>query len=357
VHRTSAGIRPHFRGFSPNGGFGVWWLCPPHPALAGNASRWARPCKPEFGTCMKKLKSLPLVFLILLTLIGCISENTPKEDLAAPTTTIPSSTLLPIETIPSSTPLPTETLTLIPAETKVPTPTLYLTPLPTLSFYKTAYLMYEANNICSLPCWWGITPGVTTWTEAKQYIDHFNPSHSFGVEKVINPVIRFTKSTQSEMYVWSVWLPDADTSASVYVEVQDNVVTAIRVTQDLFTLFFPLHRFLEASDKPDMVLVDIRDYNKINHIYNATLYLVYEQKHILVSYAYLGNETANAVNLCLQHLSPGEMHLWSSGVEISTDLSTLKPLDKFSDLDINSFYERFKSKNHQCFDMSKDAWK
>jgi len=25
----------------PNGGFGVWWLCPPIPALAGNACRWA----------------------------------------------------------------------------------------------------------------------------------------------------------------------------------------------------------------------------------------------------------------------------------------------------------------------------
>jgi len=22
---------------APNGGFGVWWLCPPNPALAGNA--------------------------------------------------------------------------------------------------------------------------------------------------------------------------------------------------------------------------------------------------------------------------------------------------------------------------------
>jgi hypothetical protein len=37
VHRTSAGIRPHFRGSGPNGGFGVWWLYPPIPALAGNA--------------------------------------------------------------------------------------------------------------------------------------------------------------------------------------------------------------------------------------------------------------------------------------------------------------------------------
>ena len=30
-----------FREAAPNGGFGVWWLCPPNPALAGNACRWA----------------------------------------------------------------------------------------------------------------------------------------------------------------------------------------------------------------------------------------------------------------------------------------------------------------------------
>jgi hypothetical protein len=41
VHRTSAGVRPHLRDSGPNGGFGVWWLYPPNPALAGNACRWA----------------------------------------------------------------------------------------------------------------------------------------------------------------------------------------------------------------------------------------------------------------------------------------------------------------------------
>jgi hypothetical protein len=39
VHRTSEGHYPHFRGVCLNGGFGVWWLFPPNPALAGNASR------------------------------------------------------------------------------------------------------------------------------------------------------------------------------------------------------------------------------------------------------------------------------------------------------------------------------
>ncbi|MCJ7734216.1 MAG: hypothetical protein MUP11_06685, partial [Anaerolineales bacterium] len=32
-------FRPHFRDSAPNSGFGVWWLFPPSPALAGNANR------------------------------------------------------------------------------------------------------------------------------------------------------------------------------------------------------------------------------------------------------------------------------------------------------------------------------
>jgi hypothetical protein len=134
-----------------------------------------------------KLKFLSLALGISLILIGCISENIPREKYAASTVIIPSSTLLPTETL---TLIPTETKTSVPTSTFIiPTPTLYLTPLPTLSFYKTAYLLYEANNICSLPCWWGISPGISTWTESKQWIEHFDPSRSFGVEEVINPRI------------------------------------------------------------------------------------------------------------------------------------------------------------------------
>jgi toxin HigB-1 len=51
VHRTSAGIRPHFRDSGPNGGFGAWWFsnCQ-FPALAGDASRW-----PVLGAIIEKL--------------------------------------------------------------------------------------------------------------------------------------------------------------------------------------------------------------------------------------------------------------------------------------------------------------
>jgi len=42
VHRTSAGAAHTFGILAlPKGGFGVWGFCPPNPALAGNACRWA----------------------------------------------------------------------------------------------------------------------------------------------------------------------------------------------------------------------------------------------------------------------------------------------------------------------------
>ncbi len=300
-----------------------------------------------------KQRFFSFVLVLSLILIGCISKNTSGEESLVSTTTIPSSTLLPTET---STPTPTKTLA--PTATFIiPTPTLSLTPLPTLSFYKTEYLLYEAENKCDMPCWWGIIPGVSTWTETKQYIERFDRSRSFGIEKVTDPRGLITKSSDSDIYQWYVWIPNSDASTFILLEVQDNLVTAIRVTQDLFAKFFPIHKLFEVYGEPDKVLVYVSDYDKNNSIYNAFIYLVYEQKLILASYSYLGTETTNGVSLCVNQLSPLGMTLWSSEVELNEDYSVYKPLDEFSALTPNTFYEQFKNKNHTCFEMSKDAWK
>lgn len=83
------------------------------------------------------------------------------------------------------------------------------------------------------------------------------------------------KSSQSEMYEWGMWLPNSDAETGIYLEVQNKIVTAIGVTQDLFPLFFP----------------------------------------------------------------------------------ALKPLDKFSNINPTALNERFKGKNNQCIEMSKNACK
>ncbi len=163
-----------------------------------------------------------------------------------------------------------------------------------------------------------------------------------------------TKTVKWEMYHWYVRVPDSHAYVPVTLEIQNNIITALVPPQDLFVKFFSIYRFLSTYGKPDRILAD---FNKAYSSYDATVYLVYEEKHIVAIYVYWGSETIDAINLCLQHLSPQTMYLWAPGLELNQDFSALKPLDEVSEFSPDTFYERFINKNHQCFEISKGAWK
>jgi hypothetical protein len=69
--------------------------------------------------------------------------------------------------------LPKATATPLPAATVTPTTvpaTATSSPSPTLSpdeALATVTTLYETNNDCLLPCWWGFTPGISVWTDVK----------------------------------------------------------------------------------------------------------------------------------------------------------------------------------------------
>ena len=90
--------------------------------------------------------------------------------LPTPVSTVP---LLPtIQFIPTL----TATLPLEPPNTSTPLPTNTLPPLPTLSpdeAMAEVQRLYETNNGCLLPCWWGIVPGQTNWTSVKHLFEPF----------------------------------------------------------------------------------------------------------------------------------------------------------------------------------------
>jgi hypothetical protein len=56
-----------------------------------------------------------------------------------------------------------------------PTPILYtLTPAPTLSVEEAQALvsdLLQSNGGCQLPCWWGFTPGETSWRTAYEFFN------------------------------------------------------------------------------------------------------------------------------------------------------------------------------------------
>jgi len=130
-----------------------------------------------------------MVTIVLLT-TGCLSTQTIPPPSATPDLMreLPTNTLTQILSItmtssrtiiptgsptftpflPTTTPSPTSTLF-------PPTPTQTLTPAPTLTDAQSQTYLFNLlkdNAGCKLPCWWGITPGVTYWVDARKLIEY-----------------------------------------------------------------------------------------------------------------------------------------------------------------------------------------
>ena len=114
--------------------------------------------KPTISALLRKLFYIFLIGLIT----GCGWYVEPLVSLTS--TPSPSFTTTPIQQIISA----TQTSKAIPI----------FTPLPTLSALESEKRILELfyNNLdCMLPCWWGITPGETTWQEVWRQLSSLDP--------------------------------------------------------------------------------------------------------------------------------------------------------------------------------------
>jgi hypothetical protein len=306
--------------------------------------------KPKFGTRVVNRKLASLVLVILFILVGCASTTTSAEEPIMPTNT---------ELIPSSTSVPTETKFPIFTATLInPTPTLYLTPLPTFSVEQERvkfYQFYNFINGCRLPCLWGITPGVTTWTEMRQFINRFYSHHYIDEIKW-----SITKSETSDTYAWYVKHPIccADYAVPVFFEVQSNIISAIQIDRELSGYLFPLDRLLTEYGQPDRILLNTSTNKGDITVYLVDVMLVYSDEYIFSRYQF--NEFASTNDtkrrVCLNDNDWKPMILLSPGQELNEDFSIWKPIAEFSEYDTKTFYERFRYNGNKCFEISKDAW-
>lgn len=171
---------------------------------------------------------------LLLILAGCtVSSAAPTptgEGLSAVSTIVASRIPLSTRTLPPATqtlsPMPTLTSTPNPTPTPTAQPTATETPvaIPTPSGQndnaKVLWLL-ETNNGCQLPCWWGITPGQTTWDAAERFFNTFTTT-------ILSAP---TSSPNSMSYSPLIPLPSEDyiagTTSPVY-SVRNGIVDVIR---------------------------------------------------------------------------------------------------------------------------------
>ena len=165
------------------------------------------------------MKKFQAVFLFLF-LVGCSSNQispTVIPEVAA------TSILLPSETIVS----PTQTVTSIPS-TPLPalTSTPFYTPLPTFSSTQAVEnlrIWLQAVFDCLLPCWGGITPGKTSWPEARQILEQMSGFATVNISENINCDFGACNGVG-----WSLY-PETVAEGSFFTKLPENTVHLINI--------------------------------------------------------------------------------------------------------------------------------
>jgi len=221
--------------------------------------------------------------------------------------------------------------------------------------------LLENNAGCKLPCWWGITPGKTTWIEARPILEK------------VSLFIGGQESGESFSVDLHVLLPypyglDAYLSHSYYIK--NGVVNYISVFNSDLAPNYNLNNLLTVYGQPSEIWMRTNAKAEMG-IQNYTVDLFYQNKGILIEYS-TGNplqEIERKLQNCMiKDMATPFIHLWSPEAENlsfqdakkfidTTNLPEPKPLLEAAGMDTKTFYETFKNPaTDVCLETPKDLW-
>lgn len=315
-----------------------------------------------------------LYFPVVILICGsCSTGYTVVSTDTVDTTSLvlrPSSTSqLPITATPSFIPaisddlLPTQTHTPIPSDSPTPSPTISkhgFTPVPTEMVQSTILDLYETNAGCRYPCWWGIIPGLTSWTEA---------------ELRLHPLAFTIKASDFNAQIYY----------TVYFSVPENLAhrglsqQEYRVRDDQIELVesHPLKNsnvsptnILSTYGEPAEVLIRTFDEPREDSL-PFYLVLFFPQHHFNALYESSGKVQGSDIVGCFNNEQP-HLALWSPEQEVSLsdlyamnlarftpeDAKFFKTIEEASQLDKATFYQMFSDKAGStiCIRTSAGLW-
>jgi len=270
------------------------------------------------------------------------------------------------EVKPTTTLTPTNTL--IPTATQTPTLAATWTPLPTLSKedrIDIIRILIETNGWCRFPCWWGITPGETTWQEAKQFLGTF--SNKIYEEEEYQQEIQDDAAYTIGYHSILVQVPNEDREDWILFTEIDGVVVGIRVFQ-LYkeSEFYPPYRILQEYGKPDEIFLEAHIASYAGD-WSMVLNLVYQEKSFEATYLIIDAVNQDGIiKGCLGKDGAGlglyppektikieDMHNHDPSVTI-----IVLGLEEAIGMDIQSFYETYSnSEDPLCLETLEDLWR
>ncbi len=227
--------------------------------------------------------------------------------------------------------------------------------------------MIYQNGGCKLPCWWGITPGVTKSDEMINFLESFISrikSHETvyldqeGEKQAIRTVIFYDPKNEPLEHIFEV--------VSV-----DETVKRIEAYQDL-TVDFTLANLLSAYGPPSEILLATEPASPDNKV-PFGLILLYPDQGILAYFFsdYGGRINGDYISICPQYTLP-ILQLWSSSLPQQGEIekkylmeeynfqfheSKYRPCETVSDLSIDKFFATFRQKsNSSCIATEAEQW-
>jgi len=297
---------------------------------------------------IKQPKIFLFVLINLLFISGCAIQNDST-----------TATLYPSSTGEGFTSNPTFTRTPSVIATQTSTPIYTHTPLPTLSsedamdFVKE---MIKTNGGCEFPCWWGITPGKTSWNETRHFIETFVTSIEERPYRLLTEFLAYYPYPQAidEQYV------------TVFYVNPDKIIELIVAPTGRGTIQDVLLQFGPPSE------IWIRSTGNISGLAYYQMALLYTEKSIMILFdarrSGLENYREGYIPFCAKDfLDFSISFLWPP--DTSLPFTSLVqyipgkvPIERYgliidvSDIDETLFYNLFSTDPEACFETKEEIW-
>lgn len=302
---------------------------------------------------------LNCTFLVGLGLLGLLLLVSCQREVERETAVINTPTIAPTNTAVA-------TLTSLPP-TATQTPVVTLTPLPTFAPDEAvnkviALLQDNQNPDCLLPCWWGATPGQTTWQDIEPFLKSFaleindSSAKTAFVAFSVPEDIYYTKyldiayGLDMENTITDIWIP----SVNIMGYDPQTMMTVYGVPDELWLLTFD-----------DVLQGDVLPLH---------LVMVYQKQGISFHYYVDASRVGEMVIACFEpgiveterpKLFPAgpRLTLWEPGQTKTIEEAAYYPdepyypLEEKTDLTPQTFYEKFTNPDESpCIETPSELW-
>jgi hypothetical protein len=319
------------------------------------------------------IKTKIILFVLTMILLANCTSQLPSEIGNVNTTTPQSIDTLTPNIEPSIIATRTPQLTTQPT----PTPTLTWTPLPTLSAQEANAKikeLLETNGGCELPCWWGITPNKTVWTEALHFLSPF----IFDLEQS-KPYVR-VENGKSHTYTeiqYKYDLPGEVSTGRMTLGVKDDIVFGMTVYPPGAEYNYQLSQMLALLGPPKQILISAQSSSPIPELPPTVLVLDYSDIGVWAAYGYIPTRVEENLVICpessLGKVSiydnlGGRLRLFDPNMESDQAFSiqeyadivggfTAKKLEDVTNMTIETFYNTFiDPKPETCLETPANLW-